>query len=94
MTFLKELEEKTYKIQNRILLARYRGKTFCPECSGGRLRKEALYVKVGGKNIAELTQISLDKLQAIFHNLELNDYDKSVSKTNTIRACQSIKGDE
>ena len=53
-SFIKMLEENLYKIQYRVMLARYRGKTICPECKGARLKPEALYVKVGGKSIADL----------------------------------------
>ena len=78
--FFKELEEKSYKIQNRVLLARYRGKTICPVCHGKRLRKEAYYVQVGGKHIGELMDISIENLQSFFQKLELSDYDQQVAK--------------
>ena len=68
--FFKELESKTYKIQNRVTLARYRGRTICPTCDGGRLRQEALCVKIGGKNISELTEVPLDEVLSFFQNLE------------------------
>ncbi len=67
--FFAELEEKTYKIQNRVMLARYRGRTICPECRGGRLRKEATYVKVGGKSLPELMELPIDQLSAFFETL-------------------------
>lgn len=60
--FFAYLESERYKIQYRVLLSRYTGKTLCHECGGSRLRKEALYVKVGGKNIAELVAMSVDSL--------------------------------
>lgn len=69
--FFKHLEKKKYKIQYRVMLARYRGKTTCPECKGTRLRKESSYVRVGGKTIQELVQLPIDKLVAIFANLTL-----------------------
>jgi excinuclease ABC subunit A len=78
--FFKELEEKTYKIQNRVMLARYRGKTICPECEGGRLRREASYVKIGGKNIMDLVEMPLDELTAFFEALELSDFDRQVAR--------------
>jgi len=78
--FFKELEEKTYKIQNRVMLARYRGRTLCPTCEGGRLRTEASYVKIGGKNITELVEMPLDELSDFFQTLSLNDFDKEVSR--------------
>jgi excinuclease ABC subunit A len=78
--FFKELEDAGYKIQNRVMLARYRGKTTCPECRGSRLRKEALYIKVGDKNIAQLVKMPIDKLYDYFINLELNDNDKDIAR--------------
>ena len=78
--FFKELEEKSYKIQNRVLLARYRGKTRCHSCHGKRLRKEANYVKIQGKSISDLVEISIEKLQAFFRELTLSPYDQEVAK--------------
>src|SRR5690606_8634337 len=78
--FFEELEEKNYKNQNRVLLSRYRGKTKCSTCKGKRLRKEATYVLVGGKNITELVDLPINKLITFFKNLELNEYDAKVAK--------------
>ena len=78
--YFSALEEKTYKIQNRVLLARYRGKTTCPECKGGRLRKEAGYVKVGGKNISELIHIPIDEVSRFFAELSLSEHDTQVAR--------------
>ena len=78
--FFSELEEKTYKIQNRVMLARYRGRTTCPTCDGGRLRPEANYVKVGGSSITDLIDLPLDELSDFFDQLELNDYDGKIAK--------------
>ena len=78
--FFKELEEKSYKIQNRVLLARYRGKTRCHSCHGRRLRKEANYVKIEGKSISDLVEISIEKLQAFFRELTLSPYEQEVAK--------------
>ena len=78
--FFKELEEKSYKIQNRVLLARYRGKTRCHSCHGRRLRKEANYVKIQGKSISDLVEISIEKLQAFFRELTLSLYEQEVAK--------------
>jgi excinuclease ABC subunit A len=69
--FFEHLEEKKYKIQYRVLLSRYRGKTTCPECNGTRLRKEAGYVKVAGKSIQELVSVPVDKLYNYFETLKL-----------------------
>ena len=78
--FFKELEEKNYKIQNRVLLARYRGKSRCHSCHGKRLRKEANYVKIQGKSISDLVEISIEKLQAFFRELTLSPYEQEVAK--------------
>ena len=78
--FFKKIERKSYKIQNRVLLARYRGKTICPSCQGKRLRAEAFNVKIGGKNIGELVEISIEELQKFFKNLQLSDYETQVAK--------------
>ncbi|MCB9274590.1 MAG: excinuclease ABC subunit UvrA [Lewinellaceae bacterium] len=78
--FFAELEEKTYKIQNRVMLARYRGRTICPTCDGGRLRPEATYVKVGGHAITELVEKPIDELLAFFNNLQLSEFDAKVAR--------------
>lgn len=78
--FFKHLESKSYKIQYRVMLSRYRGKTKCPECNGRRLRKDASYVKINDKNVMELVDISIDKLHTWFNNLELSEFDQKVSK--------------
>ena len=78
--FFKHLEEKSYKIQYRVMLSRYRGKTTCTTCRGKRLRKEAGYVKVNGKNISELVDLPLDELAVFFNNLILDNYDKDIAK--------------
>lgn len=78
--FFKELESKTYKIQNRVMLSRYRGRTNCTTCGGTRLRPEALCVKVGGRPISDLTEMPLDQLYEWFQHLELSEYDRQVAK--------------
>ena len=78
--FFAELEEKTYKIQNRVMLARYRGKTICPDCEGGRLRPDATYVKIAGTDITELIVMPIDELLEFFKNLELNEFDQKVAR--------------
>ena len=78
--FFTELEEKTYKIQNRVTLARYRGRTVCPTCEGGRLRKEAGYVKIGDKSISDLVHVPIDELRDYFESLELSDFDQKIGK--------------
>jgi excinuclease ABC subunit A len=78
--FFKEVEQNLYKVQYRVLLSRYRGRTLCTECKGYRLRKEALYVKVGGKHIGELCELPVKDLQTWFESLKLNAYDVQVAK--------------
>ncbi len=79
--FFKMLENKQFgKIQYRILLARYRGKTLCPDCNGGRLRKEALYVQIGGKNISELTSMPVSQLAQWFEELQLTEIEHLTAK--------------
>ncbi|RFN58361.1 excinuclease ABC subunit UvrA [Marixanthomonas ophiurae] len=78
--FFSFLESKSYKIQNRVMLSRYRGKTKCNVCNGKRLRPEASYVKVGGKAIQELVELPLEKVAVFFKELQLNEYDTNVSK--------------
>src|SRR6201995_2766411 len=78
--FFKELEEQTYKIQYRVMLSRYRGKTTCPECKGSRLRKDASYVKINGKSITDVVLMALDKALAFFQTIELNETDAKVGK--------------
>ena len=79
-SFFKMLEENQYKIQYRVMLARYRGKTQCPTCHGTRLKKEAGYVKVGGRSISELVDLPIYELQAFFQNLQLDEHDTAVAK--------------
>ena len=78
--FFKMLEEGQYKIQNRVMLSRYRGKTRCPICHGTRLKPEAGYVRVGGRSISELVNLSMADLQAFFATLELNQHDAAVAR--------------
>jgi excinuclease ABC subunit A len=78
-SFFTELESKAYKIQNRVMLSRYRGKTKCKACNGKRLRIEANYVKIGGVTITDLVEMPLDKLTNFFNQLELNDYDTRIA---------------
>jgi len=78
--FFKMVTENQYKIQYRVMLARYRGKTTCPACKGARLKPQALYVKVGGKTIADLVLMPITELNEFFENLELNETDTAVAK--------------
>lgn len=78
--FFDEMASKMHKIQNRIILARYRGRTECVDCQGTRLRKDASYVKVGGKSIQELVRMPLYQLQHFFNTLQLSSHDAVVSE--------------
>ncbi len=78
--FFKEVEQNLYKVQYRVLLSRYRGRTICPDCNGYRLRKEALYVQVGGKNIGELCEMPARDLKAWFDKLKLSNHKKEIAK--------------
>lgn len=77
--FFDYIDGERYKIQFRVMKARYTGKTLCPECGGSRLRKEALYVRVGGRNIAELVSMTVDELTGFFGSLQLDDYDSKTA---------------
>jgi len=89
--FFKEVEANLYKVQYRVLLSRYRGRTTCHDCNGYRLRKEALYVKVGEKHIGQLCAMQVKDLQMWFDNLELNEHDKQIAKRILIEIHQRIQ---
>ncbi len=78
--FFSELEEKTYKIQNRVMLARYRGKTTCPTCDGARLRPETQYITVNKKPISDLVNIPIDELLPFFEKIKLSENDQTIAK--------------
>ena len=78
--FFQELEDGAYKIQNRVMLSRYRGKTVCNVCKGGRLRKEATYVKVNGKDITKLINIPIEELLVFIETLELSAHDQKIAE--------------
>lgn len=79
-SFFSFLEGQTYKIQYRVMLSRYRGRTDCPECKGTRLRKDAGYVKVNGKSIQDLVLLPIEDASAFFEQIELTDYEAKVAK--------------
>lgn len=79
-SFFKMLETQTYKIQYRVMLSRYRGRTTCPECNGSRIRKETSYVKVGGLTLGELLLMPISDLAPTLANLKLNAHDQSIAK--------------
>jgi excinuclease ABC subunit A len=78
--FFSVLEEKSYKIQNRVMLSRYRGKTKCTTCHGKRLRQETNYVKINEKTISDLVSLPLDELAVFFKNIKLDKYDEKIAK--------------
>ena len=78
--FFRMVKENQYKIQYRVMLSRFRGKTVCPDCRGTRLKKEAGYVKIGGKSITELVEMSITHLSAWFAHLELTEQERGISK--------------
>ena len=89
--FFKEVEQNLYKVQYRVLLSRYRGRTLCTSCKGYRLRNEALYVKVGGKHIGELCELPVKDLQVWFASLKLSEYDRQVAKRILLEIHHRIK---
>ncbi|MDC3329716.1 excinuclease ABC subunit UvrA [Flavobacteriaceae bacterium] len=89
--FFKRIEKKNYKIQNRVLLSRYRGKTSCTQCEGTRLKEEANNVKIGGKSIGDLLQISLHNLARFFQNLELKVHDQEIAERLLIEINSRLK---
>src|SRR5665648_206240 len=78
--FFKMLEENAYKIQYRVMLSRYRGKTSCPDCRGTRLKKEAMYVKVSEKSVQDLVLLPIDELQEFFLNIKLSEHDTKIAE--------------
>jgi excinuclease ABC subunit A len=78
--FFKEVESNLYKVQYRVLLSRYRGRTTCTECKGYRLRKEALYIKIGNRHIGELCEMPVKDLKVWLDELKLSAYDRQVGK--------------
>ncbi len=78
--FFRMLQENQYKIQYRVMLARYRGKTVCPKCNGTRLKPEANYVKVGGRSISEIVDLPINELKRFFDTLKLTEHEQQVAK--------------
>ena len=89
--FFKDVEAHLYKVQFRVLLSRYRGRTNCPDCNGYRVRKEALYVKIDGQHIGELCAMPVRELQQWFKNLSLSKQDETISKRILIEIEQRIQ---
>jgi excinuclease ABC subunit A len=89
--FFAYLEAETYKIQYRVMLSRYRGRTSCPECRGSRLRKDASYVKIDGKSITDLVLLPIAEVSKFFKNINLNTSQKEVSKRIIIEIENRLK---
>lgn len=89
--FFREVEQNLYKVQYRVLLSRYRGRTECPDCKGYRLRKEALYIQVAGKHIGELCEMPVKDLALWFDKLTLTPYQEEVAKRILIEIKHRIK---
>lgn len=89
--FFKEVEQNLYKVQYRVLLSRYRGRTLCPDCHGYRLRKEALYVKVGGRHIGELCEVQVKDLLQWFAELRLTDHEQQIAKRILLEINQRLQ---
>lgn len=90
-SFFKHLEEQAYKIQYRVMLSRYRGKTVCPDCNGTRLRKDASYVKVGTKSITDVVLMPVDEVLPYFQKLKLSEYDEHVAKRILLEICNRLQ---
>ena len=88
--FFKMVEENLYKVQYRVMQSRFRGRTVCPACGGSRLRKEALYVKVGGRNLAELVEMPVSELKTWFDKLSLTPYEQKVGKRILLEITQRL----
>ncbi|MDO5759939.1 MAG: excinuclease ABC subunit UvrA [Bacteroidota bacterium] len=78
--FFEIIKKESYKIQYRVLLSRYRGKTVCPDCEGSRLRKDVAYVKIAGKSLIDILNMPIDEVADFFNKLELNDYETQASE--------------
>ena len=89
--FFKEVEQNLYKVQYRVLLSRYRGRTKCPDCGGFRLRKEALYIQIDKKHIGELCEMPVKDLTQWFNQISLSDYDNQVAKRILIEIYTRLK---
>ncbi len=89
--FLDFLESKKYKLHVRVFLSRYRGYAQCPDCKGGRLRKEALYVRVGGKNLAEVVRLNIAEAQTFFNELQLSPEESAIADKILVEIRQRLK---
>ena len=90
-SFFDMVKDNQYKIQYRVMMSRYRGRTICPDCHGTRLRKEANYVKVGGKSISQLVEMPVGELQQWFADLKLSEHEQKVASRILIEINQRLK---
>lgn len=88
--FFEHLESKSHKIQYRVMLSRYRGRTVCPDCRGTRLRKDALYVKIAEKSIADIVLMPIEEAEIFFKNLELNEFQQKVARRILVEICNRL----
>lgn len=88
--FFKHLQNQTHKIQYRVMLSRYRGRTTCPECRGSRLRKDASYVKVNGKSITDLVLMPITQVLPFFQNIDLNEHERNVADRLVIEVANRL----
>jgi excinuclease ABC subunit A len=89
--FFDFLETKKYKLHVRVFMSRYRGYALCPDCKGARLRKEALYVRVGGKNLAEVARMNIGEAQDFFHSLKLTPEESAIAEKILLEIQQRLK---
>ena len=89
--YFREVETKKYKVHVRVFLSRYRGYTMCPDCGGSRLRPEALYIRVGGKNLAEVVRMNIAEAQQFFGGLELTPEEAAIAEKVLIEIQQRLK---
>jgi excinuclease ABC subunit A len=89
--YFREVESKKYKVHVRVFLSRYRGYTQCPDCGGSRLRAEALYIRVGGKNLAEVSRLNIAEAQAFFCSMELSPEETAIADKILVEIRQRLK---
>src|SRR5215469_1144640 len=89
--YFREIEHKKYKVHVRVFLSRYRGYTLCPDCGGSRLRPEALWVRVGGKNLAEVTRLNIAAALRFFETLELSPEETTIAEKVLVEIRQRLK---
>ena len=89
--FFREVEKKKYKVHVRVFLSRYRGYTICPDCGGSRLRAEALYIRVGGKNLAEVVRLNIAEAQAFFCGMQLTPEESKIAEKILLELQQRLK---